>query len=188
MSKKIRQFKFQNQSGAVLIVGLVMVLLISIVALSGIRGTNLQEVMAGNLRNKTITFQAAESALVTGEAVVDYRVAAPECTNAPVTCYRPLESQLAKDSVVYLDGNDFEAKSREANIDLSAAGIGDKPSFIIEELSPFIPMDGSDLTFGGSGGLVKIVPYRIIARGTGMGRDSESSVIVLSTYNRFAAE
>lgn len=187
MSKKIRQFNYQKQSGAVLIVGLVMVLLISIVALSGIRSTNLQEVMAGNLRNKTITFQAAESALVTGEAVVDYRVAAPECTGA-ATCYRPLESQLAKDSVVYLDGNDFKTKSREANIDLSAAGIVDKPRFIIEELSPFIPMDGSDLTFGGSGGLVKILPYRITARGAGMGSDSESSAIVLSTYNRFAAE
>lgn len=187
MSKKINQFSFQKQSGAVLIVGLVMVLLISIVALSGIRSTNLQEVMAGNLRNRTITFQAAESALVTGEAVVDYRVAAPECTGA-ATCYRPLESQLAKESVVYLDGQDFKTKAREANIDLTAAGIVDKPQFIIEELSPFIPMDGSDLTFGGSGGLVKILPYRIIARGTGLGSDSESSVIVMSTYNRFAAE
>lgn len=178
-----------REAGAVLIVGLVMVLLISIIALSGIRSSNLQEAMAGNMRDRNLTFQAAETGLVSGEALVDFRINPPECMNTATTCMRPLpvSQQPASESVVYLKGQDFINKSRESLSDLAAAGIEDKPRFIIEELSPFTPlMDGSDLSIGKGDDLVSLLPYRITARGTGLGPDS--SVIVQSTYNRFAAE
>lgn len=179
----------RRESGAVLIVGLVMVLLISIVALSGIRSSNLQEAMAGNIRDKNLTFQAAETGLVSGEALVDYRISPPECMNTATTCIRPLPAaqQPVSESVVYLNRTEFIDASRESASDLAAAGIEDKPRFIIEELSPFTPpMDGSDLSIGKGDDLVRLLPYRITARGTGLGPDS--SVIVQSTYNRFEAE
>jgi type IV pilus assembly protein PilX len=59
------------QSGAVLIVGLIMVLLMTIVGLAAIRGSGLQENMASNMRDMNITFQASESALNVCEAYVD---------------------------------------------------------------------------------------------------------------------
>ncbi|MFT0182511.1 pilus assembly PilX family protein [Pseudomonas benzopyrenica] len=48
------------QRGAVLIVTLVMLLLLTLLALGSMRGTTLEERMAGNLRDESQAFQAAE--------------------------------------------------------------------------------------------------------------------------------
>jgi len=48
------------QRGAILIVTLVMLLLLTLLALGSMRGTTLEERMAGNLRDESRAFQAAE--------------------------------------------------------------------------------------------------------------------------------
>jgi type IV pilus assembly protein PilX len=58
-----------NQSGAVLLVGLIMLLLLTIIGLSSIRGADLQERMAGNLRDRNLAFQSTEAALRMGETI-----------------------------------------------------------------------------------------------------------------------
>lgn len=63
---KSRQFQIA-QRGAVLIVALIMLLLLTIIGLSGMRGTSLQENMASNMREGNLSFQAAEAALRRGE-------------------------------------------------------------------------------------------------------------------------
>jgi hypothetical protein len=60
-----------NQSGMVLLVALVMVGLMSIIAVAAIRGSNMQEAMAGNLRDRNLAFQSAEAGLRIGEANVE---------------------------------------------------------------------------------------------------------------------
>lgn len=51
-----------QQNGAVLIVTLIMLLLMTLLAIGSMRGTVLQERMAGNLRDENLAFQAAEMA------------------------------------------------------------------------------------------------------------------------------
>lgn len=63
---KNRQFQIA-QRGAVLIVALIMLLLLTIIGLSGMRGTTLQENMTSNMREGNLSFQAAEAALRRGE-------------------------------------------------------------------------------------------------------------------------
>lgn len=58
----------RNESGAALIVALIMLLLISIVGVSAMQTTTMEEKMAGNLRDRHVAFQAAEAALRQGEA------------------------------------------------------------------------------------------------------------------------
>jgi type IV pilus assembly protein PilX len=60
----------RSQSGAVLIIGLIMLLLMTIVALSSVRGSNMQELMAGSMRDQQMSFQAAESGLRAAESAV----------------------------------------------------------------------------------------------------------------------
>lgn len=60
----------QKQQGAVLIVALIMLLLLTIIGLSSMRGTVLQENMAGNMRDSNLALQASEAALRKGEQVV----------------------------------------------------------------------------------------------------------------------
>ncbi|AQZ34850.1 pilus assembly protein PilX [Pseudomonas sp. LPH1] len=68
-----------RQQGAVLIVALIMLLLLTIIGLSSMRGTSLQENMAGNMRDINLALQAAEAALRQGEgkAAKDFSPNAP---------------------------------------------------------------------------------------------------------------
>lgn len=55
------------QHGSALIMGLIMLLVITMIGLTAMQTTTQQERMAGNLRDRNIAFQAAESALRRGE-------------------------------------------------------------------------------------------------------------------------
>lgn len=61
----------KKQSGAVLIVGLVIILVLSIIVLSATQSTVLQQKMSTNMRDKNLAFQAAESALNLGESFLN---------------------------------------------------------------------------------------------------------------------
>ena len=56
-----------GQQGVVLIVGLILLLLLTLIGITGMQMTSLEEKMAGNMRDRNLAFQAAESALAAGE-------------------------------------------------------------------------------------------------------------------------
>jgi Tfp pilus assembly protein PilX len=58
-----RRTMSRGQKGAVLIVGLVILLVVTMIGVGGQQSTVLQERMAGNMRQNNIAFQAAEAAL-----------------------------------------------------------------------------------------------------------------------------
>lgn len=64
----------QQQKGAVLIIALIFMLILSLIGVSSMQGTTLQEKMSGNLRDQYSAFNAAEAALREGErqARIDY--------------------------------------------------------------------------------------------------------------------
>ena len=62
------QYNSQHQSGAVLAISLIILLLLTIIGLTATQVTGLEEKMAGNLRDRNLAFQAAETALRAGEA------------------------------------------------------------------------------------------------------------------------
>ena len=70
------------QSGAVLIISLIMLLLLTLIGLSGSQVTALEEKMAGNMRDKNLAFQAAESALRAVEATLNPPFPLPTFTAA----------------------------------------------------------------------------------------------------------
>lgn len=64
------ELKPNRQRGAILVIALIMLLLLTIIGLASMRGTSLQESMSGNLRDSNISLQAAEAALRKGEEKV----------------------------------------------------------------------------------------------------------------------
>jgi type IV pilus assembly protein PilX len=62
--------RLKNQTGATLIVALVMLLVLTLLAIAAIESSVVEERMAGNTLDRNVTFQAAESALRAGEAIV----------------------------------------------------------------------------------------------------------------------
>lgn len=64
-------------SGAVLILGLVVLLVITMLGITGMRTTVMQERMAGNLRQNDTALQAAEAALQAGLAYIENQTVPP---------------------------------------------------------------------------------------------------------------
>lgn len=62
--------RIRRNKGIALVVSLILLLITSILAIAGLRGTTLQEHMSGNLYARNLAFQAAESALRHGEDAV----------------------------------------------------------------------------------------------------------------------
>jgi type IV pilus assembly protein PilX len=56
-----------QQKGAVLIVSIIVLLVLTLISVTAMQTTSLEEKMAGNMRNKNLAFQAAEAALRAGE-------------------------------------------------------------------------------------------------------------------------
>ena len=59
-----------KQSGIVLIISLIMLLLLTLIGVTSMQVTGLEEKMAGNFRDQNIAFQAAESTLKEAEIFV----------------------------------------------------------------------------------------------------------------------
>jgi type IV pilus assembly protein PilX len=57
-----------RQSGAVLVISLIMLLLLTMIGVSSSQNAGMEERMAGNSRDKNLAFQAAESALRAAES------------------------------------------------------------------------------------------------------------------------
>jgi len=68
MIERVRPAK---QKGAALAVSLIILLIMTIIGLQGISSTTLEERMSRNYRDSQLSFQAAESALRDGEALVE---------------------------------------------------------------------------------------------------------------------
>ena len=65
----------QIQNGSALVVGLVLLLVVTILAVAGIQGTVVQERMSGNWHDRNLAFQASEAALREGERWLDASIA-----------------------------------------------------------------------------------------------------------------
>jgi type IV pilus assembly protein PilX len=176
----------QTQKGAVLIVGLIVVLLMSIIGLAAIRGSGLQEAMAGNMRDRNLAFQAAESGLSAGEANIALTVpTSPICdgtTHGSMKCWFDLSSTTPSGAVDLLTDTLFSAKGILTALGLTY--VNSQPTYVLEELTTFSPNDGSGLDESGVTNITKLTPYRTTAKGVGL--TAESQVIVQSTYNRSA--
>ena len=61
----------QYQSGSVLIISLIVMLVLTILGVSGMKSAVLEEKMAGNVRDKQLAFQAAEATLREAEKYID---------------------------------------------------------------------------------------------------------------------
>lgn len=166
-----------RQSGVVLVVALIMLLIMTILGLSSMQTTTLEEKMAGAIRDKQIAFQASEVGLREGE---DFLTAASLPTfNDTGGLYDP--SGTAGDlwqSVNWSAATAAACNCLIANGTSLPTGLA-KPRYIIEEL-PAGSLPGTSLVVGFAAGS-QATMYQVTARGVGLG----GGVAVLqSTYLR----
>ena len=61
----------KTQRGTVLVVGLLLLFIMTLIGVTAMKTTSLDEKMAGNMRDRSLAFQSAESVLRDGEVILD---------------------------------------------------------------------------------------------------------------------
>jgi type IV pilus assembly protein PilX len=147
----------RQQKGVVLIISLVILVLVTLVGLSTIRTTTMEEKMAGNSRDRDKAFQAAEAAVQTCLAMLDSNPAsytAPKHTPAASTATPLWEVETNWDS----------SSANTYAVDIGTdAKLAASPRCLVE-------------TLGGAGS------YRVTGRAVG---GSDKTIVMLqATYSK----
>ena len=165
------------QRGVALAVVLILLVVMSLLALAGLRGTLMEERMTSNMKDRSLSFQSVEAALRQGEAVASGKPAVPAagtCTNG--LCGMPDPANVPtpawENETVW--GTAFDATETD----------GMPPAkYIVELLASNVPPKGSCTTSGDisetscSGSESR---YRITARSKVAGR---AAVTLQSIYS-----
>lgn len=165
-----------NQRGAVLIVSLMILVILTLLGITAMQTTTFQEKMAGNMRSRELSFQAAEAALRQGEAflegagLLDFKATlnAKGLYQAPTVGMDPWWSTIDWDS------------SDSVPFDQDIAGTVARPRYIIEDLG--VAQTSSVKNIAAGTPLPQTRIYRITARG--VGGTAGVVVILQSTYVR----
>lgn len=167
----------RKESGAVLYTGLIFLLILSLIVLSMLRSSTLEERMAANARNRQVAIQAAEAVLRDAEEQLfstsayiskfDSLILANGFYSAPASTATP----RWKDSE--FDWGSSTATRTFASTSLSLNGVSSAPKYIVEIISP---PTRANSTVPCSKGIANIT-----ARGVG----NDSSTVFLQTTYRY---
>lgn len=172
----------RRQQGVALFLALVVLLIITILGVSGLQTTTLEERMAANARDQDMAFQAAEAALLDAEIFLQNAVLGGfdnsaglydlNAANRPI--WRGDNQQVGNGAITYSVNRPGTGAQAGA-----ISGVAAQPQYIIEQYPPLIPPGGS-LEAGTAADDLEF--YRVTARGFG-GR--ANTVVVLQTsYQR----
>ncbi len=159
----------RTQTGAALAISLIMLLLLTIIGVTAMQSTTMQERMAGNARDRDTAFQYAEAALRDGETYLTAVSVGPFSTTKTNTGL-----YLAKSS-----GTDWWDDSATWASDGSGSRAGNvgNSQYIVEELATATSSGSLEV---GTVGTSKY--FRVTARGIG---DSGNAIVMLqSTFKR----
>lgn len=188
----IRQTKKSKQQGAVLIISLIVLIIISLLGLSSMESTVLSERMARNYRDDNIAYQAAESALRDAEAWLDAQATAPVPTNNGAnrvwSFNSPILSPVIPDTSWWANPNSWWVTNGRAYSGmLTGISAAEQPRSIIEVRTSILGAGGSGSIVigggGGGGGAGSIINYyQITARG--VAPNGQAQVILQSVYSK----
>ena len=173
--KNIRQ-----QNGSVLIISLIVMLVLTILGVSGMKSSVLEEKMAGNVRDKQLAFQAAEATLREAEKYIDSNVVSITAfdTDGSDGLYDMTNQKLWEavnwDSADSLEYTDFD----------SSYEITTPPRYVIQHLaSQQNNIDDLNLDNYGQGtGAGRVEMFLITARATGV--SGNTTVTLQTTYGK----
>lgn len=119
----------RKQCGSVLAIALIFLLLMTLLGVTAMRTTTMQERMAGNVRDRNLAFQAAEVALREGESFI---VANPAAVYSNADgLYQP----PGADEHNHWDVIDWLADGNSRATSASLDDVARQPRYIIEEMA-----------------------------------------------------
>lgn len=177
-----------KEKGAVLAICLILLLLVTVLGLSTIGTTTMQEQMAANTRDKDLAFQAAELALKVAEQTLEVGTSdtlnfTPACTDGLCSAWAPEAEFLRwKDPNACGQGEDIWSCNKSRVVEITDAGNhAQPPRFFIEELADLTTDD--NLNIGNIGDFAygeEVTVYRITA--IGYGGSTVAQAVLQTTY------
>jgi type IV pilus assembly protein PilX len=164
------------QGGAALIVSLLFLLVMTVIGVTGLQTTALEEKITGNMRDRSLAFEAAESALAAGEALLSPAVPLPTFSADGTNGF--YSGPIPDRETVWSTPGQVHAYS-----DGALAKVGHPPAFTIEVLqfTTSITVEDGSLELGPMLENARQAWFRVTARGTG---GSDSSVVMLQSIYR----
>jgi type IV pilus assembly protein PilX len=167
----------RGERGVVLVVSLIFLVVLTILALAGSESALFQERMAGNLRDRELAFQSAESAVREAERVIE---------NAALNAVNTWSGDNGLFGLTDGEPDLFaEASWSDAQEANQPAGSAAPPRFMIKHLKSTSDGSGSlnvGKGYGAQIGSGTAALFRITARGTG--GSGEANVIIQTHYGR----
>jgi len=168
-----------RQDGSVLLISLVMLLILTIVGISAMRNTTLEEKMAGNMRDKGLSFQAAEATLRAAEKYIEDNIVSTVAfdTDGSDGLYDKTDMYIWKN--INWDGDD----SLENSDFDSDYNVAEPPRFIVQHIAS-IAGDENSLNLGNYGqntGACDQELFLVTARATG--GSGGAPVLLQTTYS-----
>lgn len=158
-----------SQSGSVLVISLIILLVVSLLAVGGMQGTIMQERMSANMHDRELAFQAAEAGLREAEAMLLSNP--PDAITNTDGVYDINHADTPNwGAATPSDGAGFLTYGGSLN------GVAKQPQYYVEQIEIIptgTPMDGSAPP-------PPIAYYRITA--LGFGATEQSRVIVRSVF------
>lgn len=178
-----------SQGGVVLLVAMIMVLVIAVVGLAAIRGSGLQEMMAGNLRDRNLAFQAAEAGLRSAENTIRSDIALSELPSFDGNGHFDDLNKTGGDREPPSLWSDDVWKANGSAV-LTAMSLelasGEQPRYVMEKLVVPVTLaaaaDGSAIDIASLDTFEEPEFYRISSRGTG--GTVNANVTLQSVYKR----
>ncbi len=179
-NRTVNAIRRTGQRGSVLIVSLLILLVMTLIGVTAMNTSTLEQKMAYNYRDHQLAFQAAEAALRDGEAFV----AATPLTAADFSsaCTGGLCTEASGTTPVWLDQTlnvwSNAGLHRTATFTTAGGEVLEQPVYIVEWLGNVVPT-GSTATTAGPGDPEM---YRITALATG--GTTQARVMLQSTYEK----
>ncbi|MBK9132340.1 MAG: pilus assembly protein PilX [Gammaproteobacteria bacterium] len=164
--------KFARQQGSTLVISLMILIVMTLIGITGIASSTLEEKMAGNTRDQALAFQAAEAALRDGEQYWGNIVSLAAAFNGATAGLYPQGN--------HPDVLDEDTWDNSRTYTGTIAGVKEQPHFIIELLGQ-IQTNTDDLNIGGYGessGLSTPFVARVTARAVG---GTDNTVVILQS-------
>ena len=167
-----------RQRGVVLVVSLIMLLVVTLLAVSSMQGTVLEEKMAGNSKDRNLAFQTTESAVREAETYIEGIVSLGSFDGtgglygfASAEPYFGLSTTWSDGTQHVVAANDY--------------GSYEVPRYFIKHFTTVAGTEGAmNMSgYGDNKGTGDVTIFKITARGTGGSADS-AEVILRSHYGR----
>lgn len=174
------------QKGAALVTSLMLLLILTVIGITAMQMTRMQERMAGNTRDLNLAFQGAEAALRNGESLIKAQATKPDDCNAlPCQFWQAGSASLVVNPAAgdkpWWDqyGVEYEASGDHSTSTHELTELSEDPRFVVQ----YITRVPDTLTVGEGGGAP---PGRDFYQVTGrsVGGSGKANTLLQSTFAR----